>query len=110
MFGAISNHFFRGRYFFCVPVYAMHQSNRLSLAKVLISLFMTILLWTLVTNAWGYTKLFFGAQGDSLITHTYNFFSRLIWAFPAIALLQRYKDKIPTTWKGLFTNKPHFKS
>lgn len=83
--------------------------NRLSLAKVVISLIMTILLWTLVTNAWGYTKLLFDAQTGSWINYTYDFFSRFIWAAPMIVLLRLYANDVPTTWKELFTNKPHMK-
>lgn len=83
--------------------------NRLSLTKVIISLIMTILLWTLVTNAWGYTKLLFDAKGGSWVNYIYDFFSRFVWAVPIIVLLRLYANDVPTTWKQLFTNRPHLK-
>jgi len=82
---------------------------QLSLGKVIISLIMFILLWAIVTNAWNYTGLFFGAQKGSLVNTIYDFFSRFIWAIPAIVLLSYYSKCIPVTWKQLFTNMPHMK-
>lgn len=64
--------------------------NHLSLTKVIISLVMTILLWTLVTNAWSYTKIFFDAEGGSWVNYIYDFFSRLVWAAAIIVLLRLY--------------------
>lgn len=91
----------------------MNQNNQrtkhLSLAKVIISLFMTLLVWTVVTNAWNYTELLFHAQPGSWTNYIYGFFSRFVWAAPAIALLHFYKNEIPTDWKHLFTNKPDMK-
>ena len=83
--------------------------HHLSLGKVIISLILSILLWSLVTNAWGYTKIFFNAEGGSWTNYIYDFFSRFVWAVPAVILLQIYGDDVPTTWKQLFTNKPHMK-
>ncbi len=88
---------------------AQQRIHHLSLVKIIISLIMSILIWTVITNAWGYTKLLFGAQTGSWINYIYDFFSRFIWAAPTIALLWLYANDVPTTWKELFTNKPHMK-
>ncbi len=83
--------------------------KELTLSKVIISLIFTILLWTAVTNAWGYTGLLFNAESGSLTNRVYDFCSRFIWALPAIALLKRYKSDVPVTLTALFKNKPNAK-
>jgi len=88
---------------------AQQNTNRLSFGKVVISLIMSILLWTIVTNAWNYTQLFFGAQRGSWVNYIYDFISRFFWAAPAFVLLRLYANDVPTTWKELFTNRPHMK-
>lgn len=85
------------------------KAPHLSIGKVMISLIMFILLWTIVTNAWNYTGLFFGAQKGSPINYIYDFISRFVWVLPAMILLRYYANDIPITWKQLFTNKPHMK-
>ncbi len=85
------------------------KAYQLSFRKVIISLIMFVVLWAMVTNAWNYTRLFFGTQRGSLINYIYDFISRFLWAVPAIILLKLYAKDIPTTWKQLFTNKPHMK-
>jgi len=85
------------------------KTNSLSLAKIIISQIMFLLLWTIVTNAWGYSQLLFGASTGSWGNHLYNLFSRIVWVAPSIILLQIYKKEIPTTLKNLFSNKPNMK-
>lgn len=83
--------------------------HHLSLGKIIISQIMFLLLWTIVTNAWGYSQLLFGASTGSWGNHLYSLFSRIIWVAPAIILLQVYKKEIPTTLKKLFSNMPNSK-
>lgn len=85
------------------------MSRRLSLRKVIISLIIFLLLWTIVTNAWNYTGIIFDAQRGSSINYVYDFISRFIWAFPAFILLRYYAEDIPVTWGQLFRNKPDMK-
>ncbi len=82
--------------------------HHLSFRKIVFTQIMFILLWTVVTNAWGYSRVL-GAEPDSWGNHLYNLFSRLIWAAPAIILLRIYRNEIPTTMSHLFTNKPDTK-
>ena len=84
--------------------------HHLSFAKVIISLIMTIVLWAIVTDAWGYSRLLFAAQSGSWTSYAYGFVSRFVWAIPAIFLLRLYTREVPVTLKQLFKNKPHMKS
>ena len=79
--------------------------HHLSIEKIFKTQVMFLLLWTVITNAWGYTRLL-GAEPGSWGSHLYNQFSRIAWVTPAIILLQIYKKEIPTTLPRLFTNKP----
>lgn len=74
-------------------------------SKIILSLIMFVLLWTLVTDAWGYSKIVFGEEND-WGSYIYGGISRFIWAIPAIAFLRLYSNEIPTKLKALFTNKP----
>ncbi len=69
--------------------------RHLSIRKIFVTQIMFLLLWTIVTNAWGYSRLL-GAESGSWGNHLYNLFSRVVWAAPAIILLRVYKKEIPT--------------
>lgn len=84
------------------------KTKSLSLKHTIMSLVITILLWSAVTNAWGYTKLL-GIEDKSFLVHIFNFVARLVWASYAIFLLIRYKDDVPTKFKELYTNVPKLK-
>lgn len=89
---------------------SIQKSKRnLTLAKVIVSLVLTVLLWAVVTDAWGYSKFFLNFPGYSWTKNLYDLFSRFIWAVPAIVLLLIYANNVPTTLKQLFTNKPNIK-
>lgn len=97
------------QYHFLFKENISEKRKKLTFVKVIASLIMTLLLWMIITNAWGYTTYFFKAPGGSWTNYIYDFFSRFIWAIPAIVLLRSYADDLSTTWKQLFTNKPHMK-
>ncbi len=82
--------------------------HHLSFRKIVLTQIMFILLWTVVTNGWGYS-LMLGAEPGSWGSYLYGLFSRLIWAAPAIILLRVYKNEIPTSLSRLFINKPDTK-
>ncbi len=73
-----------------------YKIRHLSLVKVIISLIMTIVLWAIVSDAWGYSRLLLGAQRESWTSYGYHFVSRFVWAIPAIVLLRLYAKDIPT--------------
>jgi hypothetical protein len=85
------------------------KSKRLSPAKVIASLAMSILLWSVVVNAWGYTYLLFGAESGSIVNQVYDFISRFVWTIPAIVLLRVYRSDIPVSLSALFKNRPYSK-
>ncbi|HCC35560.1 MAG TPA: hypothetical protein DEQ02_07995 [Ruminococcaceae bacterium] len=86
----------------------VERVRHLSIRKIIITQIMFLLLWTVVTNAWEYSR-FLGAESGSWGNHLYNLTSRILWAAPAIMLLQAYKKEIPTPLIRLCTNKPDIK-
>lgn len=62
-----------------------------SFRAIVLSLLGFILLWTVVTDAWGYSGRFFDFYGGNTL---YAMISRLIWVFPAILLIIRYSDSL----------------
>lgn len=75
-----------------------------------INLIAIILLWAVVTNAWGYSDLFFEGLQDNWGTYLYGLISRAMWVIPAVILIKRYSESLPIKWKELFTNKIDWKS
>lgn len=84
------------------------KTRRLSYGKVIFSLVISILLWSAVTNAWGYSSLIFGSE-NIYGSFIYNHISRFIWSLMAIVLLKAYSEDIPVKPKELFKNKPDMK-
>ena len=62
------------------------QKKDPSLRSILLSLFGFVLLWAIVTDAWGYSS-HLAINGGSYI---YAFLSRLIWVAPAFWLISRH--------------------
>lgn len=56
----------------------------ITLLDVVISLLGFILLWTVVTDAWGYSSCLFLSDNGS---YFYGYISRLVWVLPAIFLI-----------------------
>lgn len=80
------------------------MDKQLSLHKILLSLVGFVLLWAIVTDAWGYSDLFFGFEAGCYI---YAYLSRLIWVSPAICLILKFSGFLQTEKKELFSS-PHF--
>lgn len=67
------------------------MEKRLSLHEILFTLIGFVFLWTIVTNAWGYSDHIFNFRfGD----YIYAYLSRLIWALPAVLLIVRYSNSL----------------
>ena len=75
------------------------MKRNLTLQNILLSLFSFVILWTVVTDAWGYSDYFHVSYGS----YIYAYFSRLIWMTPAIWLLIRYSDFLAYNNKKLFS-------
>jgi len=82
------------------PKEEKHRKKQLSLHSILLSLIGFIVLWAIVTDAWGYSEHFFRFYAG---TYIYALISRLIWVFPAILLIIRYRDSLPIRIKELFS-------
>ena len=75
------------------------MKKELTLHKILLSLLGFVMLWAVVSDAWGYSDHFHVNCGS----YIYAFFSRLIWAFPAILLMIRYSDFLHFSKKELIS-------
>ena len=67
-----------------------------SLAFILLTLFGFVLLWAVVTDAWGYSSNLAFNYGKQV----YALLSRLFWVFPAICLIKRHSDSLSIGKKG----------
>lgn len=65
------------------------MKKTLSIPGIVLSLVGSILLWAIVTDAWGYSARFFPFYGGSTL---YAVLSRLIWVLPALLLIARKDD------------------
>ena len=66
------------------------MNKSLSTNKIILSLIGFVILWTLVTDAWGYSDHFNFSYGK----YIYAFLSRLIWVLPAVLLIVRYSNSL----------------
>lgn len=78
--------------------------------KVHVSLIAAVLLWAVVTNAWGYSSMLFSGLPDGWGGYLYGYLSRLVWAAPFLALAVRYSDQLWVSSKTLLSWHVHWKS
>lgn len=76
------------------------SEKQLSLHKMIFSLVGFVVLWTIVTNAWGYSERFFHFRFGNYV---YAYLSRLIWALPAVLLIVRYDNSLYFSGRQLFS-------
>lgn len=50
--------------------------------------------WAVITDAWGYSDRIFGNSFRNTGTYLYGYFSRCIWAIPAILLIIKYNNQL----------------
>jgi len=75
---------------------------------VVLSLIDFILLWTVVTDAWGYSGCLF--QNSVLWgNYIYGVISRIIWVFPAVLLIIFYRNSLSVAPKAFLRNAPRCK-
>lgn len=80
------------------------MKKQLSVRTILLSLLGLILLWAVLTDAWGYSALFLPFDSGSYL---YAYLSRLVWAVPAMALIIRYSASLKIS-KGELFSRPRF--
>lgn len=76
------------------------MEKHLSIHKILLSLVGFVILWTIVTNAWGYSDYFFQFSNGNYI---YAYLSRFIWTLPAVLLIIRYSNSLYFSKEELFS-------
>ena len=72
----------------------------LTLQEILLSLFGFVILWAVVTDAWGYSSYLHASYGS----YIYACLSRLIWVMSAIYLIIRYSDSLNLSMNKLFSH------
>lgn len=76
------------------------MSRELSLRKIILSLVGFVLLWAVLSDAWGYSEhLHFNGR-----TYVYAYFSKLVWAAPAGWLIIRFQKPLQFGPKELFSH------
>ncbi len=78
--------------------------------KIHILLLCSIILWALVTNAWGYSFMLFANKNNNWGEYLYGLVSRGIWSLPFIVLIINCAGSLSVTFKELFLHKWHLKS
>lgn len=74
---------------------------------VVLTLIGFIILWSIITNAWGYSDYIFKNELSNISSYLYGYISRLIWVIPAIFLIIRYSNNLKFNKNSLFS-KPVF--
>ena len=75
-----------------------------------LTLISSIILWTIVTDAWKYSLGLFSNLPSIAGTNGYWYMSRIIWVIPFLFLLIKKPSCVTVQFKQLFTNKIHWKS
>jgi len=83
------------------------MKKELNSKYIALTLFGFIILWTIITNAWGYSDCIFKNDFSNIGSYLYGYISRFIWVLPAIFLIIRYNDKLKFKKNELF-NRPIF--
>lgn len=73
-------------------------------------LIISVLLWTIVSDAWGYSEHLLKNLPNDWNRYIYGYISRLIWAIPFLFLIIRSKQKGSISSKEIFGFHFHWKS
>ena len=68
--------------------------KQLSCKKIIFTLLGFVMFWAVVTDAWGYSDWIFRNNPNNNGTYFYGYFSRCIWAVPAILLIIKYNNQL----------------
>ena len=75
------------------------MNKKKTILYILLSLFCFVILWAVVTDAWGYSSHIPGSYGK----YIYAIISRLIWVAPAIGLIIHYNKELGFEKNKLFS-------
>lgn len=62
--------------------------------KIIISLIIFIMYWTIITDAWGYSDFIFKNNAYNVGKYVYGYVSRILWVMPAIFLIVKYSENL----------------
>lgn len=79
-------------------------------APVYSLLILSVLLWAVLSDAWGYSERFFKGMPDAWNRYLYAYLSRLIWVLPFLLLAAKQKQEGAIPPKQLFGFHFHWKS
>lgn len=78
--------------------------------KIHLSLLFSILLWSALTDAWGYSSFLFRGMGNGWSQYIYGFLSRSLWVMPFVVLAMRKGESIQFPARQLFGLHVHWPS
>lgn len=78
--------------------------------RVHLSLVLSVVLWAVVTNAWGYSQRLFPNLPDGWGGYLYGDISRLVWAAPFVLLVLWRVGAVRVPARELFSWQVHWKS
>ena len=81
----------------------LNLKPKITVRNVVLSLLGFIALWTVLTDAWGYSSYLFSSENGA---YYYGYVSRLLWALPAVFLI--VKSKNLTLTKRELLSRPRF--
>lgn len=79
------------------------EKTKLSVKYIILSLIGFIVLWAVITDAWGYSSYIFPNDDSGWGKYIYAYISRFIWIFPAVLLLWYYGKQLTYDTKTLFS-------
>jgi len=79
------------------------MKKELTSKYIILTLLGFIILWTFVTDAWGYSNYIFKNDFSNIGSYLYGYISRFIWVVPAIFLIIRYNNKLKFRKNELFS-------
>ena len=66
----------------------------ISSKKIVFSLILFIVFWTIITDAWGYSDFIFKNSTNNIGVYIYGYVSRILWVIPAIFLIVKYRGNL----------------
>ena len=78
------------------------MKKELDLKKIILTLIGFIVLWAIVSNAWGYSDYLLKNDTYNIGMYVYGYISRFIWVIPAILLIIKYSNNLYFKAKELF--------
>ena len=78
------------------------KKSELSTKQIILSLFGFVILWAVVTDAWGYSSYLFPNDTSDSGRYLYAYASRCVWVLPVVLLLRRFGKKLTYNGRTFF--------